>query len=89
MVGAGVLCGGAGSLSCSDAAVLAAERGEEEAVLAWLDGGGRADATCERGEVSGLTLLMGAARYGQERVVELLLRHGAKINLQNSDGGPR
>ena len=87
--GARELSSGAGSLSCSDAAVLAAERGEEEAVLAWLDGGGRADATCERGEVSGLTLLMGAARYGQERVVELLLRHGAKINLQNSDGGPR
>ena len=30
---------------CSDAAVLAAERGEEEAVLAWLEGGGRVDAT--------------------------------------------
>ena len=30
---------------CSEAAVLAAERGEEEAVLAWLEGGGRVDAT--------------------------------------------
>ena len=56
-------------------------------MLAWLEGGGRADATYERGEVSGLTLLMGAARYGHERVVELLLRHGAEINLQDSNGG--
>ena len=72
--------------SASDAAVLAAERGEEEGVLAWLEGGGRADATYERGKASGRTLLMGAARCGQERVVELLLRHGAKVNLQDSDG---
>ena len=77
---------GAGSLSCSDAAVLAAERGEEEAVLAWLEGGGRADATYERGSVSGITLLMGTTRYGHERVVELLLRHGAGVNQQNSEG---
>ena len=84
--GARELSSGAGSLSCSDAAVLAAERGEEEAVLAWLDGGGRADATYERRGVSGITLLMGAAFNGHERVVELLLQHGAEINLQRSDG---
>ena len=53
--GARELGSGAGSLSCSDAVVVAAERGEEEAVLAWLDGGGRADATYARGELSGLT----------------------------------
>ena len=76
-----------GGVAVSDEVVAAAERGEEEAVLAWLDGGGRVDATYERGGVSGLTLLMGAARYGHERVVELLLRHGAEINLQDSDGG--
>ena len=87
--GARELSSGAGSLSCSDAAVLAAEGGEEEAVLAWLEGGGRADATYGRDEVSGLTLLMGAARYGRERLVDLLLQRGAKVNLQNSDGGPR
>jgi len=75
-------------VAAPDAIVVAAERGEEEAVLAWLDGGGRADATYERGDgVSGITLLMGAARYGHERVVELLLRHGAEVNLQNSFGG--
>ena len=39
MESACVLTCGAGSLSCSDAAVLAAERGEEEAVLAWFEGG--------------------------------------------------
>ena len=76
-----------GGVAVSDAVVAAAERGEEEAVLAWLDGGGRVDATYERGEVSGLTLLMGAACNGHERVVELLLQHGAEINLQDSDGG--
>ena len=77
---------GAG-LSCSDAVVLAVERGEEEAVLAWLDGGGQADATYEGGHnVSGITLLMGAANKGQARVVELLLRHGAELNMQSSDG---
>jgi len=36
--------------------------------------------------VSGLTLLMGAAMYGHERVVDLLLRRGADFNLQSSDG---
>ena len=65
--------------------MLAAERGEE-AALAWLDGGGRVDATCERGQASGITLLMAAASRGHERVVELLLQRGAEINLQSSDG---
>ena len=75
-----------GGVAVSDEVVAAAERGEEEAVLEWLEGGGRADATYERGGLSGLTLLMGAAASGRERVVELLLRHGAKINQQNSNG---
>ena len=48
----------------SDEVVAAAEQGEEEAVQAWLEGGGRVDATYERGEVSGRTLLMGAATSG-------------------------
>merc|ERR1711938_128939 len=71
-----------GAAAVSDEVVAAAERGEEEAVLAWLEGGGRADATCERGGVSGVTLLMFAARKGHKRVVELLLRHGAEVNQQ-------
>ena len=58
-----------GVVAVSDAVVAAAERGEEEAVLAWLEGGGRADATYERGGVSGITLLMSAAHFGHERVV--------------------
>jgi len=66
-----------GALAAPEAVIAAAERGEEEAVLAWLDGGGRADATYERGGVSGITLLMGAANQDQARVVELLIQHGA------------
>lgn len=61
-------------MAVSDQVVEAAKRGEEAAVLAWLDSGGRADATYEGGEVSGLTLLMGAAHHGHERVIELLLQ---------------
>ena len=73
-------------MAVSDAVVAAAGRGDETVVLAWLDGGGRANATYERGEASGLTLLMGAAAHGHERVVELLIRRGAEINLQSSNG---
>ena len=58
-------------------------------MLAWLEGGGRVDATYERGEVSGITLLMGAANYRHERVVELLLQRGAEINLQKRNGRTR
>ena len=36
--------------------------------------------------MSGLTLLMYAAFSGHERVVDLLLRHGAEINLLDSLG---
>ena len=50
--------------------------------MAW-----QSPATYERGGASGLTLLMGAAYHGHERVVDLLLRHGAEVNLQNSNGG--
>ena len=67
-------------------AVMAGERGEEEAVPASLDSGGRVNATYERGGVSGLTLLMSAAGNGHERVVELLIRHGAEIDKQNYRG---
>ena len=70
--------------------VLAAERGEEAAVLAWLDGGGRVDATFEYtfgdGTVSGMTLLMVAMADGHEGLAEALLRRGADVSLQNSDG---
>ena len=73
----------------------AAGLGDEAAVRAWLDGGGQVDATCDeraasaslatgrldaRGGVSGLTLLVAAARFGQERVLEMLLQRGARVN---------
>ena len=60
----------------------AAARGDEAALLAWLDSGGRVNATCGAGDVGGSTALMLAAHNGQERVVELLLQHGAEVNLQ-------
>ena len=44
-----------GGVSVSDEVVTAIEQGDEAAVLAWIDGGGRADATFERGKRSGLT----------------------------------
>ena len=65
---------------------LVAGRGDEAAVLAWLDSGGRVNATCGEGEMSGVTVLMLAAGNGHERVVELLLQRGAEINKQDSDG---
>lgn len=57
----------------------------EAAVLAWLGGGGEVNATFKEGSVSGLTLLMLAAEDGAVEVVDLLLRHGAKIDHQASD----
>ena len=67
--------------------VAAARRGDDAAVLAWLDGGGQADATYAYNNQIGqseLSLLMAAASQGHERVVELLLRRGAEIDMQNS-----
>ena len=50
--------------------VQATERGDEAAVLAWLDGGGRVNATFEfvfsDSTVSGMTLLMLAMTCGHE-----------------------
>ena len=66
----------------------AAGRGDEAALLAWIDGGGRVnDATCVVDDVSGVTVLMLAAEEGHERVVKLLIRRGAEFNLQDSIGG--
>ena len=47
----------------------------------------RVGLTYKKGEVSGLTLLMLAAHHGHERVVDLLLQHGADVNRQDSNGG--
>ena len=76
----------------STLALDAVLRGDEAAVRSWLERGGRAntarEAQDEDGEVvTGVTLLMSAAQEGHERVVDLLLQHGAEINLQSSEGG--
>ena len=64
-------------------AATAAGRGDEAALLAWLDSGGKVNATTG----SGVTALMSAAARGNRRVVDLLLQRGAEINLQDSSKG--
>ena len=82
-----------GSEAVPKEVVLAARRGEEAAVLAWLDGGGRVDMRFEYtfGDdgscMSGTTLLMIAMAYGHAGLAEALLRRGADISLQKSNGG--
>ena len=71
--------------------VLAAKRGETTTALAWLDGGGRVDATFEYtfgggSRMSGTTLLMVAMAHGRGALAEALLRRGAEVSLQTSDG---
>ena len=58
------------------------EKGDAQAVAAWLDEGGDVDARHENGE----TLLMAAALGGQEAMVRMLLQRGASANLQTSEG---
>ena len=60
----------------------AADKGDAQAVAAWLDEGGGVDALC----ADGLTLLMTAALRGQEAMVRMLLQRGAGVNLQASGG---
>ena len=67
-----------GPQSC-ELAVEAAGNGRESAVGAWLLDGGSVDA-CQDGE-HGRTLLTSAAYEGHERVVKLLLRHQADVDL--------
>ena len=89
-----------GSSPCSEGAVDApssgldipvevaalARRGGNSEVLAWLDGGGRVNATIADGPVSGVTLLMLASAHGRDRLVEALLQRGAAVDQQNSFG---
>ena len=74
----------------SEEVVLAARRGDEEAVLVWLDGGGRVNAKFEYvfsdGTASGMTLLLLAVTYGHEVLAEVLLQRGADVSLPSSDG---
>ena len=62
---------------------------DEEAVLAWLDGGGEIDApeiTFDVGRVKDGTMLMLAADDGQGRVVDIMLQHGADANRVAKNG---
>ena len=74
----------------SEKVALAVGRGDEAVVGAWLDSGGQVDATFRADDaprnVCGATALALAASTGQERMVDLLLQHGAEINKQNSHG---
>jgi len=62
----------------------AMEKGNAQAVVAWLDEDGGVDARCA--EYDGVTLLMAAAVGGHEAMVRMLLQRGASVNLQNSVG---
>ena len=68
----------------------AAWHGDEAAVLAWVDGGGRVNATFEYvfsdGPLSSMTLLMLAVICGRECLAEALLQRGADTSLQAGDG---
>ena len=63
--------------------------GDDAAVLAWLKGGGRANATYSANagsEPDQYNLLTIAAQTGNGTAVDLLLQHGAHVNWQNNAG---
>ena len=64
-------------------AFSAAARGDAEAVAAWLDAG-----VCVDARESGLqrTMLMIASGCGHERLVQLLLKCGASVDLLDAAG---
>lgn len=71
------------------ALVAAAVQDDRGSISAWLAAGGHVDATFDDpdGSMRGTTLLMFASHAGHERLVELLISHGAVIDLENSNGG--
>jgi hypothetical protein len=64
-------------------ALGAAAKGDLEGVLAWLRGGGEVNAQANN---SGSTLLQKASAGGAGAVVDALLEHGAKVNMQDEEG---
>jgi len=64
--------------------LLAADRGEGQPVVAWLDEGGGVDAQCAESKC--MTLLMAAAAQGWVAMVRMLLQRGASVNLQDPNG---
>ena len=63
--------------SLPEEARQAAAQGNEAALLAWLSSGGRVNATCGEGAVSGITALMTTAGNGHERLVDV---RGQRVN---------
>ena len=65
---------------------VAAGEGLEATVLAWIEGGGSVDATYSYKSVKDITLLHFACGDNQPSIVDLLIKHGADTNLQDSGG---
>ena len=71
-------------MALSDEAKMAAEAGDLELVLVWLDRhNGSVDA---KWRATRLTMLMLAAKHGHFRTVEVLLERGASTDLQDEAG---
>ena len=70
----------------SENVVSAAHEGWLIPIRTWASGGGKADATYETSGASSRTLLMLAAANGEEIVADLLLKRGAQVGLQDSNG---
>ena len=64
----------------------AVEKGDVAAVWSWIDGGGQIDLPFEIGPYSGISMLEMSAAHGHERMVDLLLRRGANVNLFGRPG---
>jgi len=78
--------GGGAAVPPTEEVMYAAGRGDETAVLAWLDGGGGVNARYQDADASGWTLLMAAANHGHEPLASALLRRGADPNQRDSSG---
>lgn len=75
--------------SFGDPIAVAAASGDEAAVGAWLDSGGQVDALFENpgGGVPLVSVLFLASVNGHLRIVDLVLKRGAGVDVPNSAGG--
>lgn len=62
--------------------------GDTKAVAAWLDAGGDVNAARDSpgGDVQRVTCLIVASMQGHEKMVDLLITRGARVDHQSSDG---
>ena len=62
--------------------------GDTKAVAAWLDAGGDVNAARDSpgGDVQRVTCLIVASMQGHEKMVDLLISRGARLDHQSSDG---